>query len=106
MRVNRDMSFKIYLSSLINEMYNDEDNQAVAIEIYKHFFHARNAKKRKIINVLKLKERQSHIRPALYSEIWIDLYIENDFFLTFRMKRLTFQHLLETLMQQSEMQKV
>lgn len=98
------MSFKAYLSILMNKIYNDEDYLAPIIEIYKHFFHAKNAKKRKIIGTLK--ERQNHIRPGLYSEIWVDLYTENDFFLNFRMKRLTFHHLLEVIMRQQQMQRV
>jgi len=55
---------------------------------------------------MRVNERISHNRLGLYSEIWIDLYSEYDFFLNFRMKRLTFYYLFEAIMQQQGIQKV
>ncbi|XP_018371758.1 PREDICTED: uncharacterized protein LOC108766760 [Trachymyrmex cornetzi] len=98
------MSFKAYMAVLISEMYNDEDDEVSPVETYKHFF-AKRGKKRKIMTLLNTNERQHHNRPELYSEFWIDLYTEYDFFLIFRMKQSTFQNLLQIIMQQQEMQR-
>ncbi|XP_018359892.1 PREDICTED: uncharacterized protein LOC108759099 [Trachymyrmex cornetzi] len=57
------------------------------------------------MTLLNTNERQHHNRPELYSEFWIDLYTEYDFFLIFRMKQSTFQNLLQIIMQQQEMQR-
>lgn len=72
-------------------MFNDEDDEVSSVEAYKHFF-AKRGRKIKIFTLLNTNERQHHNRPELYSEVWIDLYTEYDFFLIFRMKRSTFQN--------------
>lgn len=64
----------------MNEIFNDEDDEIPLVEIYKYFF-AKNAKKKIRLRLIRIKEKKSHNRPGLYSEIWIDLYTEYDFFL-------------------------
>jgi len=89
---------------LINEMYDDDDDEEIClVKFYSQFFHAINTKKRQRALCIR---RQSHSRPQLYSEMWIDLYTEKDFFLTFRLKRSTFQQLLNLISHQQEFQKV
>ncbi|XP_036142733.1 uncharacterized protein LOC105834971 [Monomorium pharaonis] len=88
---------------LINEMYDDDDDDGneCLVEFYRQWFHAQNVKRR--LRALCLNQRQHHNRPQLYSEIWIDLYIDYDFFQTFRLKRSTFQQLLLLITRQREM---
>ncbi|XP_071571066.1 putative nuclease HARBI1 [Temnothorax nylanderi] len=73
------------------------------MEMYRQLNNARK-NIRRILPIMK--KRQHHTRPGLYSEVWVDLYLENDFFLTFRLKRETFQQLLQLVTRQDEMQKV
>lgn len=76
------MSLKANLFTVMKEVFNnddDDENDAVfAMSIYNRLFRSKTANKAK--RRYFLKGRQHHIRPELYSELWIDFYIESDFF--------------------------
>lgn len=41
--------------------------------------------------------REDHVRPGLYMEHWLQLYLDEDFYMHFRMYKNTFQHLLQAI---------